>query len=160
MAWSSLGVYRRRVAIRLLALRASRVAAQVLDREVFKESSKPVDNPVEGPEGGRGIDEDTAGPHRLEQRGGLCRLRREGREKASQLMGRFTQADRVARGDGILNSGHRTGYGVLEDADKLAQQHRIVVAGREQRIRVDHISGLHGRSKPTRTAAVRPARDR
>ena len=84
-----------------------------------------------------GIAEFAAGSHGLEQGGGLGRLRREGREQAPQLMGRFPQPARVFPRDGLLNSGQRTRYVVPEDADQLAQEHRIVVAGREQRIHVD-----------------------
>jgi hypothetical protein len=50
-------------------------------------------------------------------------------------MSRFPQVGRISPCDGLVHSGQRVRYVVLEDADQLAQEHRIVVAGREQRLR-------------------------
>jgi hypothetical protein len=50
-------------------------------------------------------------------------------------MSRFPQVGRVLPRDGLLHSGQGIRYVVLEDADQLAQEHRIVVVGREQRRR-------------------------
>jgi hypothetical protein len=50
-------------------------------------------------------------------------------------MSRFPQVGGVCSRDGLLHLGQGIRYVVLEDTDQLAQEHRIVVAGREQRRR-------------------------
>ena len=112
-------------------------------------------------EGRCGVAELAAGSHRLEPGGGLGGLRREGREQAAQLMGRFPQVGRVLPRDGLLHSGQGTRYVVLEDADQLVQEHRIVVAGRQQRLgstripgSVDEASGASDAGRPASTRSM------
>src|SRR5262249_62380455 len=113
----------------------------------YEEWTQPIEQIGEDLEGGGGLVELAAGSHRLEQGGGLCGLWRESREEAAQFMGRFPQVGRVSPHDGLPDSGQATRYVVPEDTDHLIQEHRIVVAGREQRIRVDDGSRLCGRGE-------------